>query len=211
MKHITMLFLGTVVCLLTAGSNSGNQSLGWRLVSAHDGPMPLFSNKGAFYSFFVLADSIGGRFGPVTVWRPEDRRSLVPVSQSLSGLDEAFRAEGNGGGERAVKLVLEYIRLYRGFEQGFVLTSEGTDRYIKNLRDHMDSQEYHRILSSILPPKTKIESSEWEVAFTVVTWRGAIERRTYGGTSNPASVRKELIEVTAPYGSVPSFAFNPDP
>jgi hypothetical protein len=179
----------------------------WRLLNFASGRNLLLKNQGEFLQFFVVSDSISGRFGPVTMWRPVGSGQLVPVSQSLSGIDEAFRSEEVGGDRHAVGAVMEYVQLYRGAEQAYILTGEGTKAFLAQLKGQTSEKVYREIEALLPSPKTEITENRWEVSFSVVTWRGAVERRSYSGSLHPISIRKETVEVIAPAGTVPNFAF----
>ena len=131
------------------------------------------------------------------------------LSQSLSGVDEAIRAEGRANPQEAERTVPLYLDLYRGTERAYSLIGPQRESFLVQLKAKVAKEIYDRISVLISEARSSPAQGTWEISFSVVTWRGAIERRTYSGTRNPLSIRKEVVEVIAPAGTVPEFDYNP--
>lgn len=205
MKYLIELLV-VVSCTVSLHARSPD----WHVIQFRAGPLLLAKNRSTFFELYISDRTKPGVFGPISIWNPKGTEEYVLISHSLSSLDEAYRAEGRDNPAGAMSLLTEYINMYRGTGGIRVLLGPAWNLFMMRLKEQVASDVYERLTPWILPSKISVNENKWEVSYTVITWRGAIERRSYHGVMKPASINKEEIEIIAPAGSVPMIRFNVD-
>lgn len=204
--RIVSIFAG-IVPLLCLGSSVGDRL---RPVNMSSGRYSQFRNDGEFVTYFLMADNVMGKFGPITVWIPEGTQEMIPISGSISGLNDALIEEARLDELRAFRTIIEYTKLYRGMEQSYFIDGKTRRSFLRQLESATALGVREKIEPLVQLPVSKIEGKNWFIEFSLVTWKGAVERRSYSGSFSPFSIRKEIVELVAPNGTIPEFEFKPN-
>ena len=206
------ILIGTIISTFFAAQlmySQKSSDLQWDLTPFGGTRRMEFRSRGIFYEFYISTDPHlnAGKFGPVSIWQPEGTTQLVMLSQSLSGLDEALRAEYLVDPENAINTIGIFINLYQGSDGCYFLPGSFADAFLRQMKPKVTIAVYEKCRALLAEPKSNIEEDMWEITIPIVTKRGAVERRTYSGAKKPLSIRKEVVEILAPAGTVPDFGY----
>ena len=184
-------------------------------------PLPYFTDvKNIGWVSAINVEKIGEKthrpFGSVIVWSKSSEIKTVQINGLLSNLDDLCKVAiaansvyASGRNSNIESCVTKATELFGGQPRVYPMKGLYRRQYLKQMSESIDKELFEKLKDLLPEYEFSIEDSQWKVSYVIVTDEGAVEKKCYSGTVEPFSIKKMVVEIVAPVGTIPQFNFMP--